>query len=99
MARAGYVRPRERSGPGGASLAVAVVLALLTAAAHLPVLDASFVNFDDNVVVSENPHIRTLSWETVRWAATTDLAGYAIPVTWLSHALDYRLFGLDARGH
>jgi hypothetical protein len=49
------------------------------AGAYRPVLDASFFDLDDNVVVTENPHIRALSWETARWAATTDLAGYAIP--------------------
>jgi Tfp pilus assembly protein PilF len=84
---------------GRASIVLALALAVAVALAYRPVIDAGFLDFDDNVVVSENPHIRTLSWETVRWAATTDLAGYAMPLTWLSHAVDYRLYGLDAHGH
>jgi len=78
---------------------IAIALALVTAAAYCPALDASFLNWDDNLQVSENPHVWTLSWETVHWAITSDLAGYAMPLTWLSHALDCQLYGLDPRGH
>ncbi len=37
--------------------------------------------------------------ETVRWAFTTVHEAYWIPLTWLSLALDCRLFGLNAGAH
>lgn len=99
MTRAPHGSDGGRGRSRVASIVLLLALAAATAGAYRPVLDASFLDLDDNVVVTENPHIRALSWETVRWAATTDLAGYAIPLTWLSHALDYKLYGLSARGH
>ena len=83
----------------GATFAIAVMLMLATATAYLPALDAQLLNWDDNIVVSENVHIRGTPWRVLRWAMTTDRAGYPMPLTWLSHALDYRLYGLRPRGH
>ena len=58
------------------------------------------MNFDDNGYVTNNPHVRAgLSVETVRSAfTTTELANWH-PLTWLSHALDYQMFGLNPAGH
>ena len=77
----------------------ALALACVTGAVYRPALDASFLNWDDNICVSDNAYLRGPAWQTVRWALTTDRAGYPMPLTWLSHALDYRLYGLDPRGH
>jgi protein O-mannosyl-transferase len=60
----------------------------------------SFVNIDDGVYVSENPHVREgLSREGVSWAFRTARSGHWHPLTWLSHMLDVELFGLWAGGH
>ena len=64
----------------------------------MPVLDAAFLNWDDPAYVTGNPSIRSLSWQTVVWAFTTFQEGIWHPLTWLSLALDYALFGLSARG-
>src|SRR5262245_33490924 len=80
---------------------VLMLLALVAAATcvYLPVLEADFINWDDPVYVTMNQHIRTLSWDTVRWALTDhETASLWHPLTWLSLALDYRLHGLTARG-
>lgn len=57
-----------------------------------------FIEYDDPGYVRDNPHLaRGLTGETVRWAFTS--AGYQYnwhPLTWISHALDVQLFGLDA---
>ena len=59
-----------------------------------------FVNYDDPDYVTANLHVRAgLSLETVRWAMTAAEASNWHPLTWLSHALDVTLFGLDPRGH
>ena len=72
-----------------------VVLGLYSRVSGYP-----FINFDDNRYVSENAHVRAgLSAETVKWAFTTTAESNWHPLTWLSHALDCQLFGMNAGGH
>jgi tetratricopeptide (TPR) repeat protein len=40
-----------------------------------------------------------LSWNTVKWAFTTFEAANWHPLTWLVHAADYKLFGVNPAGH
>lgn len=59
-----------------------------------------FINYDDEEYISENPHVLNgLNWPDLKWAFTTGYTGYAHPVTWLTHQLDYQLFGAWAGGH
>jgi Tfp pilus assembly protein PilF len=59
-----------------------------------------FVNYDDPVYVTENPHVQAgLTVEGIRWALTTGAAANWHPVTWFSHMVDWSLFEDDARGH
>jgi hypothetical protein len=91
-----YVPPSPA--PATDRIAIAVVLAIVTALFYVPVLDAGFLNWDDPPYVTANPSIRSLSWVTVRWAFTTFQEGIWHPLTWLSLALDHALYGLSARG-
>src|ERR1039457_7353022 len=75
---------------------------LLTAAvllAYSPVTHNGFLNYDDDTYITNNPHVQAgLTWATVKWAFTTyDQANWH-PLTWLSHALDCQLFGLNPAG-
>ncbi len=94
-----------RTGPFLAGNKLNVVLCVLLAAATIalysPVLGYSFVVLDDQEYVTGNPHIQNgLAWSTVKWAFTsTETAAYWHPLTWLSHALDCQLFGLNPAGH
>jgi protein O-mannosyl-transferase len=65
-----------------------------------PVTHNGFVNWDDDNYIVNNPHVKAgLTWATVKWAFTTyDHANWA-PLSWLSHALDCQLFGLNPLGH
>jgi protein O-mannosyl-transferase len=82
----------------------AFVLSLLLVAATLMVYNQaahfSFVNFDDDRYITDNPMVQGgLTWSTVKWAlTTTDVANWH-PLTWLSHALDCQLFHLNPAGH
>src|SRR5579863_8151206 len=71
---------------------------LATIAIFLPAVKNAFVDWDDGVYILSNPHIRGLSWPNLRWMLTTFDIGHYIPVTWLSFALDYSLWGLSPRG-
>src|SRR5579863_3190192 len=78
---------------------LSVLLAVLTVALYLPVERYDFVNYDDTIYVTQNAHVQEgLTPETLRWAFTTYAVGTWHPLTWISHALDCQLFGLDPAG-
>lgn len=82
--------PRRRT-PGLVALTVAVIVA----AVYLPALRLGYVDFDDQAYILENPHLQKPAPALVRWAFGTGFwAGNYHPLTWLSHALDLRLFGI-----
>ncbi len=80
-------------------LSLALVLAVLIA--YWPAAGNDFVNYDDDVYVTGNRHVRGgLTWHGIVWAVTSvGYAGNWHPLTWLSHMLDVELFGLHPRGH
>jgi len=79
------------------------VLALATFMAYEQVLQNDFVDYDDEVYVTENPHVNGgITRESVFWAFTTFAGpdiGHWQPLTWLSHMLDCELFGLAPDRH
>lgn len=78
----------------------ALLLILLSLAVYYPARSHGWVNYDDNVYVTDNEHVKDgLTWDTVTWAMGTYEAGNWHPVTWLSHALDVQLYGLEPAGH
>jgi len=82
------------------NLVICLLLAALVSAVFWQVVTFSFVNFDDPIYILENRHIQQgLNLAMAKWAFTTHLHGHFHPLTWLSHAADYQLFGLDPAGH
>jgi len=80
-------------------LILSLLLVLTTLALYNQVTRAPFLNFDDVVYVTDNPQVHAgLSWSTVVWAFHTSEAANWHPVTWLSHALDCQIFGLNPAG-
>ncbi|MGA2856628.1 MAG: tetratricopeptide repeat protein [Candidatus Sulfotelmatobacter sp.] len=77
-----------------------LVLLVATLAFYNPVAHCGFVYSDDIAYVTGNQHVRAgLTWATVEWAFSAIHTGFWHPLTWLSHALDCQLFGLNAAGH
>ncbi len=77
-----------------------LVLVLLTLSVYNSVIHNGFTNFDDNLYVTDNVHVRAgLGWSTIKWAFTSFDAANWHPLTWLSHALDCQLFQLNPIGH
>jgi Flp pilus assembly protein TadD len=75
------------------------LLALATVATYYPVSAHPFLDFDDTKYVTQNAHVQGgMSWSVVQWAFTTYYASNWHPLTWLSHALDCQMFGLDPVG-
>ena len=86
-------RPRNPVGWPAAAVAVAAILL------YLPALGHQFLNYDDDLYLTRNPHLRLgLSRAGLAWAFTTDHGANWFPLTWLSWLLDYRIWGLDPRG-
>ena len=76
-----------------------LVIALLTISVFLPALQNDFVNWDDPEYVYENPYIKSIDLTFFKWALSSFHAANWHPLTWLSHALDYAVWGLDPMGH
>lgn len=81
-------------------LLACLLLAAVTMVAYSPVVHSGFIILDDVPYILANPPVRAgLTWATVKWSFTTVHTGNWHPLTWLSHALDCQLFGIDPAGH
>jgi len=78
---------------------LAASVAVMTFVVYLSALHNGFTVWDDDLYVVANPHIRSLNLEFFKWAFSDFYAGYWSPLTWISHALDYAIWGLNPLGH
>ena len=91
------MKPRLTNTHG--ELLLCLLLLAVTLAVFWQVKHYQFVNYDYDVYVTDNPHVRMgLQKEGVIWAFTAVHAGYWIPLTWLSYMLDYEVYGLHPGG-
>ena len=75
-------------------------LVLCCLAVYAQTLTHGFINYDDGLYVTGNPHVLAgLSWADIGWSFTTERAMYVHPLTWMSHMLDCDLYGLRPWGH
>jgi tetratricopeptide (TPR) repeat protein len=86
--------------PTAKSRVIAIALVVLVGAAYGRVVHNGFVAYDDPDYVTNNPHVRAgVTLDTWSWALTTGHTANWHPLTWMSHALDCQLFGIDPAGH
>ena len=80
---------------------VCLLLAVGTFALYGRAIGYPFIeHHDDEIYVTGNPHVQAgLVWQTVTWALTSTEYSNWHPLTWLSHALDCDLYGLNPAGH
>jgi protein O-mannosyl-transferase len=78
---------------------IAVAIALATFLVYLPALQNGFVEWDDDPYVVENIHIRSFDAALLRWAFSSFSVSNWHPLTWISHALDVAVWGLNPLGH
>jgi protein O-mannosyl-transferase len=79
---------------------LAALVAFATIILYLPALHNQFVGeWDDNNYIVLNYHIRSLDASFFHWAFFAFHASNWHPLTWISHALDYALWGLNPLGH
>ena len=81
-------------------LLAAFILLLLALTVYRGLPSCGFVNFDDNLYVTDNLHVKTgISLSNIKWAFVTSHSFNWHPITWLSHMLDVELYGMDAGRH
>lgn len=94
--------------PGGASLpvsrredtslartvAVAALVATVTLVAFRPAVSAGFLNWDDDLLLLENPNWRGFSPHNIAWMFKTTYMGPYQPLAWITYAIDDQLWGL-----
>ena len=79
---------------------VAMLLALVTLALYWPATRCGFVNYDDDMYVTDNAHVISgVTWESLKWACLKPVSANWHPLTILSHMLDCQIFGLQPAGH
>ena len=89
-----FLSPEKRTLP------MALLLIAFVVVAYSPVAHNGFLNFDDGTYIATNQHIKAgLTAQTVKWAFTTFEGAHYHPLTWLTHALDCQLFGMDPAAH
>jgi tetratricopeptide (TPR) repeat protein len=75
-------------------------VALITFAVYLASLQNEFIaEWDDGEYVLNNPYIRSINLAFLRWAFFDFHASNWHPLTWISHAIDYAVWGANPLGH
>ncbi|HEY6872939.1 MAG TPA: tetratricopeptide repeat protein [Geobacteraceae bacterium] len=76
------------------------LLNLLVFAIYFQVRNFNFINYDDASLLLHNPNVYAgLTLQGVTWAFTaTDFYDW-FPLTWLSHMMDFQLYGENPAGH
>jgi len=75
------------------------LVALVTLLSFLSALDNGFVNWDDDLYVTQNILIRDLSWNNIKTIFLSPVATMYVPLVPLSFSLEYALWGLDPFGY
>lgn len=91
--------PRMKLQPATRVGIALIAIMLITFLVFSGTMRFDFVNFDDSIYVGKNPLVQTLSWANVRWLFSNVYYHQYIPVTMMSHALDYAVWKSDPRGH
>jgi len=79
-----------------------IFLVLITVVVYWQVGHHEFLNFDDDLYVTDNRHVQSgISVESISWAFSfrDKERTYWHPLTWISHILDCQLYGLDPGMH
>jgi tetratricopeptide (TPR) repeat protein len=86
----------QNSKPGWQKAAMMIIMAIVIFAAFSPALNNLMVNMDDNGNVYQNPVIKSLSAQNLKaiFNPATNTVGNYIPLTNISLAIDYHLYGL-----
>jgi len=66
---------------------------------YLTSLPNAFVTWDNGLYVCDNTFIRSFNIALFKWAFLKFYGSNWHPLAWISHALDYAVWGLNPLGH
>jgi protein O-mannosyl-transferase len=89
------ILPRENA----LHLILLTAIIVITATTFLPVLWNEFVDWDDYAALVQNPRFRGLGWTQLQWMFTTFYLGPYQPLSWMSYAFDYLVWGINPVGY
>ncbi|HTO04670.1 MAG TPA: tetratricopeptide repeat protein [Opitutus sp.] len=93
------INPKSKASPALRTWVICILLFVGTVLLFIRGANYGFSNYDDPSYVTNNPSVQAgLSWDSMVWAFTAP-TDYWHPLTWLSHMLDWQLFGENAFGH
>lgn len=78
---------------------MALIACLICFLVYVRALSCDFVNWDDGEYVYDNPIIRSFNKEFVVKVFTSSPLNFWIPLTWVSFAVDYQLWGMNPLGY
>lgn len=79
---------------------ILVLLIVSSCMAFSRITGNDFINCDDDQYITDNYHIQAgIHPESIKWAFTTTHFSYWHPLAWLSHIMDWSLFGANASYH
>ena len=74
----------------------AVVIGLLTLFTFAPVRENQFLNWDDDIAITDDTQVRSLTWDSIREDFAAPYGKIYNPLTTLSYAVEYKFFGYDS---
>lgn len=79
---------------------IIVFLIVTSCAAFGRIAGNDFINFDDDYYITENNQIKSgINSGSIKWAFTSLAVSNWHPLAWVSHMMDWSLFGPNASGH
>lgn len=79
---------------------IILFLTALVIAVYWQVQSFNFINYDDNLYITQNHHIKSgVTYQSIIYVFTDIISANWHPMTMLSHTLDWQLFGEKAGGH
>jgi len=83
------------SGNNNPNLLSVCCILVITIIVFLPAINNDFVNLDDNLLVTENKIITSLSLTNIKNLFTSFQVSLYHPLVFLSYAIEYKFFGLN----
>ena len=92
----------SRNGVGSTALLISLGLFVIVGSAAWVFADAAsygFLDGDDQRHIYDNPYVKALTWKNLLWMFSTAEVDYWRPLSFVSHAIDYTVWGEDIGAH
>ncbi len=77
-----------------------LLIVFLTIALYYRVVHYGFIHYDDDIYLTENLKVQAgVTYDNIVWAFSTLHANFWHPLTWISHMIDFSIFGLSPGFH